>query len=339
MISSQMISTFVITLVIVLVYSKVLFKDTVIASVDEWKNVFWQAFFLNVVLYASLAAYFSFKYGWIVDDVNYFYGAEGFPYTPIYKLKNGNEFMFFVVKPFRDIFDMDKSSFHIMYGGIGFIGSLNFAYVMSKRVNIFTEPALARVAFFLLLCFPNFLAWGRFFGKDCLMLFFSSILTVCYFNIISGSKRQLVDLCTIVILLYLMQIIRPHVAGVIALSLIGGYIVNLWKFQAASTNVGLRGLVRIFIPIFLLLLGIIIGLAATKKLAIKQDSSDAMSMDVFKATVVNSTRQGAFGDLLRIWPVKCQIIQILFLLQIEYLKILLIYYLPLFPGRLMASLP
>lgn len=296
MIPYERVLIFFSSILFVIVYAKILFRGTAVAALSGWNRTFLLALFLNILLYSALVYYFNYKYGWIVDDVIYYYRAEDFPYTSIFKLKSGNEFMYFIVKPIRALINPDLLSFHIIFGAIGFVGSLNFVFIILQRIDVLEEWTFGRLAIFLMLCFPNFIAWGRFFGKDAIMLFLGSIMTIACFRIIEGSKTKIIDFCIVVVMLYLMQILRPHISGVLSLSVIGAYGFRIWKARYGGSNIALGGLVRIFVPVLLLLLAILISLAITRKMSVKSGSLEDSSVSAVKAALISASMQGAVSE-------------------------------------------
>jgi hypothetical protein len=292
MISLQIFLVFSLSIILIRLYASVRFKNTEIFKVSIWHQFFILALGINITCFFLLSMYFYNRYGFMTDDANYFYGAEKFNKS-FFQLNDGTEFMLYIVKPLKRIFNLDLPSFHIIFSAMGFIGSLNYLYVLTLRNDFIdkTNYKVNRIAFFVMLCFPNFMAWGRIFGKDSTIFFLASIFLVGAIRILKENKINIFSISVLIGSLYIMQIIRPHIAGIIATSFFIAYILKLWKYKSYA-NVGRAGILKLYIPLALLFISLIFIFNIIRKLNI-DDSS--VTVESVKQTIIHTSKMGAYG--------------------------------------------
>jgi hypothetical protein len=284
---SILLSSFVST-----IYFFWLFNKTEVSKITFWRYNYLAFFLLNVVAFASIVYYFNSFYGFVTDDINYYYGAMLYKGRPIWEVKGGNEFMFFLVKPFRDIFDLDRFSFHALFAGLGFIGSMNFLYIATQRGDFLNSLSAKynRLVFFIILCFPNFMFWGRVFGKDSTMLFLASFFSIAASKLLVGAKNSYIFIIPLLIFIYLMQILRPHIAGVLGISFMIAYIYR--SFRIKQANAGLGALIKLYIPAVAIVIAFIFVISSIQRLGVEQGD---ISADAIKETIISATQMGAYG--------------------------------------------
>jgi hypothetical protein len=235
--------------------------------------------------------YFNFQYGYITDDKNYFIGAlkykQGF-----FNIKNGNDFMFYISRPFREYFDFDRASFHILWGAMGYMGSLNFLYVLSKRID-FSSHLQNRdqlIKFYSLLCFPNFMVWGRIYGKDSLALFLVSVYCIGAYQLLTGPKIRFRAILLVAIPVLLLYNLRAHIAAVAAVGLLAGLFfrsINSKRYYNANSAI----FFKFIIPAALALLFVIGSIYSLQRLTKKE----SVSMSDVQKSLSNATNMGASG--------------------------------------------
>lgn len=273
MLSDQVILTFFFSLVLVLIYTKALFRKTFLFKNRKWRTLFPKALIINIVCFTSIALYFNLQYGYITDDINYFFGA--LKYTKGFlDIKNGNDFMFYISRPFRIYLGFDRASFHILWGAMGYMGSLNFLYILSKN-NDFSSHLQNRdqlIKFYSILCFPNFMVWGRIFGKDSLALFLVSIYFIGAYQLITFRKIKVRATLLVSIPILLLYNLRAHIAAVAAMGLLAGLFmksVNVKHYNSENSAI----LFKFIIPFVLAILFVIGSIYSLQRLTKKQSVS------------------------------------------------------------------
>jgi len=267
------------------------FKGTAIMSIRLWRNSVKSALLANVVLFFIITLIFYFSYGFIADDINYFYYPPTFTNNNLLQFK-GNELLWFIGRSLRTYFKFDLPACHILFAAMGFIGSLNFLHIIINRSD-FTLKSLYsqnRIAFWTMLCFPNFVAWGRFFGKDSLMFFLASIFARSAYQLLVSKKSNPWYLFGIIIPLFFINEVRPHVAGALTIALLLAYIFRLRNLKVTS-NVGLAGLVKIYLP----LIAIGIALLAAYMTVVRLTGKQEVDIESTQQALISASRMGSYG--------------------------------------------
>jgi hypothetical protein len=287
----QIIITIFFSIVLILFYVNGFFRKNSIMRIARWRKMVPAAVLINAVCFASVALYFNYLYGYITDDVGYFRGA--LTYTGgFFDIQNGNEFMYFITRPLRKYLYFDRASCHVFFGAIGFLGSFNFLHVLSKRTDFFNRKITKtlRMEMLTMLCFPNFMVWGRFYGKDSLTLFLGSIYLLGAFYLITGAKIQRRHLFLAGIPILLLYKLRPHIATVFLISLlIGMYLKSVKKRNFRSSNT--RILNEVLVP-FALTIALVIGSIYSLR---NLTQSKSVSVENVQQTLIHATEIGAYG--------------------------------------------
>jgi len=286
--------TFIICICIAKAYMNFTLRKTQLAKDKIWRTRFNQALLVNVVGFFSIAMLFYLRYGYITDDVNYFKGGTALSDLNFFYVKSGTEFMFWLSHIFIKLFQFDIASFHILFGMIGFCGSLNFLRILLCRSDFSNKKylRLQHTAFWVIMCFPNFLAWGRFYGKDSTMLFFVSLVALGVYKLLSDYKITLITLLfQFVIPFYCMYLLRPHIA--LALGIGFGYSLFSWVMKKRqSKNSEFNTLLKVYVPILIIVFGGVFGSLVIKRLAGKDSS---ISKSTIENTLASTTIMGASG--------------------------------------------
>ncbi|OGJ87524.1 MAG: hypothetical protein A2487_16625 [Candidatus Raymondbacteria bacterium RifOxyC12_full_50_8] len=287
------IITFVLTSVAILQFIKIRFRQSGILQTRVWYNNLFSAWFLNIVCFGGLAIYFMYRYHFITDDVNYFYGADEFT-KGFFEISTGTEFMCYITKPLKTVFHLDRPALHTLFGTLGFIGSMNYLTVYMKRSDMLDADAYIfnRLAFFMLLCFPNFMLWGRVFGKDSTMFFLASLLVIGAYRLIEKNEINIFYVFLVIGPLYIMQLIRPHVAGVIAAAFGAGYIAKVYRIR--SRNIGIMALAKIYVPIILIVVMTVFIGSSLRKLGVAKNNEE-ITAEAMQDKIMASTMMGGYG--------------------------------------------
>jgi hypothetical protein len=277
-------------LMVAFAYSQI-FKNTVLIKSKKWLNLFPLALVINAICFASVALYFNYLYGYITDDFNYYRGS--LIYTGgFFEITNGNQFMYLITRPLRLILHLDRASLHILFGGMGFVGSLLYLSILNKRVD-FTKKANNQnllIMYAAILCFPNIMVWGRMYGKDSTTLFLGAIYLVGAYHLITDRKMEWKYLIITIFPVMMLYKLRAHTASVLAIGiLIGLYIKTLEVRKFKNPNIAL--LYKAIIPM-LLTIALVIGSVYSLK---KMTRKDTVSVTDVQQTLVNATRIGAYG--------------------------------------------
>ena len=291
MVSQQVILTFFFSIALIVVYANGLLKKTPVLRIARFRHQLGGAFLINVICYASVALYFNYHYGYITDDKNYFNGALDYS-GGFSGIASGNDFMYYISRPLRLYLDLDRPSFHILFGAMGFCGSLNFLFVLSKTIDFFNKKQRKEnaIKLFSVLCFPNMMAWGRFYGKDSTALFLGSVYCIGAYNLIMGSKRPWRNILLAAMPILLLYKLRPHIAAVFAISLlIGMYLNSANKRNLKTSNREI--LFRVLIPA-VLAIALTIGTIYSLKNLTKKET---VSFGDVQHSLAGATSMGASG--------------------------------------------
>lgn len=272
------------------VYAGWLFKRNPIYTKRHWRRYLLLTYIVNMVSFFSIAMLFYLTYGYITDDKGYF--RNSFSYKAGFFESSGSSFMWYVTRPLTTIFFFDLPSCHVLFGTLGYIGSLNFLFILSKRIVLDSKELFKKnkLKIFSMMCFPNFMAWGRFFGKDSSMFFLASIYLYNSFVLLSSKKIKKINVFGIFISTLIMYKIRPHIAGVALISLSIGIIMRLYE-KSSSFRPNVQVLYRLFIP--LVILGIASGFTA--KTVMDMSNDEKMSVESVQGTIVSAAKMGSYG--------------------------------------------
>jgi len=237
---------------------------------------------------------FYLRYGFITDDHGYFIGGQKFTKTNIFRLDNGTEFIYFITHFFFKHFHFNLLSFHILFATLGLVGSLNFLYIYFSRIENDNKKLnkILKTAFWTITCFPNFLAWGRFFGKDSLTFFLSSMLAVFIWKIVSNSRVHIIHwLFLLFFPLWAIGMIRAHIA--IALGGSSLFIISLsYMGGKKDRDIHLHSLLRVYIPLLMIVFVAVFGNSMIKRLT---GNSSVSSADMVENSLIQATSMGAWG--------------------------------------------
>lgn len=289
--SDQAILTFFFSIGLIFIYINLMFRKSSLLRIRRWRRLFPKALLINTVCFASIALYFYFQYWFITDDYNYFIGALTYK-KGFFDIQNGNDFMYYISRPFRTYLDFDRASFHILWGALGFIGNLNFLYVLSKRID-FSNHSKNRdhlIIFYSLLCFPNFMVWGRIYGKDSLSLFLVSIYVIGAYHLLTDQKIKLRLVLLSAIPVLLLYNLRTHIATVAAMGLLAGFYfksINVKRYKNTNSEI----LYKFLIPVVLTVLFAAGSIYSLQKLTKKE----SVSINDVQHSLIDATNMGASG--------------------------------------------
>ncbi len=291
--SDRAILTFFLSILFVIIYINIVFRKSPILTTARWRMHLPIVIIINIVCYAAVALYFNSTYGYITDDTTYFMGA--LTYTKGFnKIKNGTEFMFYISRPLRIFLDLDRVSFHILWGALGLIGSFNFLYVLTKRID-FREYQNYRdlmFKFIVILCFPNFMVWGRFYGKDTTTFLLCSIYCVSSYYLLAGVKIKLRHILLCAAAMLFLYYIRPHIAMMMTVGLLlGVYFRSSTHKRIRSNNE--RILYEILFPLAVTILLFVGTIFYLQKLTNKPN--EMVTVTDIEQSLVGATQMGAFG--------------------------------------------
>jgi hypothetical protein len=290
-ISVQIIPTLFFSFIAIFIYCNILFKRNPVMRIGRLRKIVFNALIINVIFFMSVALYFNYTYGYIADDVNYFNGALNFS-GGFFNIRTGNEFMFYISRPLRLLLDLDRPSFHVIFGAMGFLGSLNFFFILSKTTDLLNKKKWNNISikFYSIFCFPNFMVWGRFYGKDSIALFLGSIYCIGVYNLIIGTKRPWRNILLAGIPIFLLYKVRPHIAMVFTISfIIGIYFKSINRKNLKTLNMEI--FYKVLFPI-ILAIALSIGAVNSLKFLTK---SETISIDNVQSSLVNATVMGASG--------------------------------------------
>lgn len=289
--SDQMTLTLFFSLFLIFCYFLIVFKKSSIARVRYWRRQIPITVLVNAIGFTSIALLFYFSYGAITDDRTFFDQSIGYKGN-LFTTRNGSEFMFLLSKPFRKYFNFDLPSFHAFFGAMGYIACLNFLFVLSNVVDFKakSDKKMNTIKLWAILCFPNFMVWGRIYGKDSTILFLSSICVVCCYYIFEKKKNILINLTLFAMGVFLVSRIRIHIAIALSIGLFAGlYFLSIAKKRYSSFNQHL--LMQLIIPVIILSSFLTIAPFIIKKAT----SQDTLSIDAIQNSLMNATRMGAYG--------------------------------------------
>jgi len=283
---------FLLSPILLFIYAKRLFAGTSFLSIGQWRQSLVLMWVLNLVCFTALALYFQYRYGYITDDINYFRGAGLFRGKYLWELSDGSEFMYFISAPFKHILGFDRPAFHVFSATLGFIASLTFTRIFLWRTDILLKNSFKfnRLAILSLTCFPNIMLWARVYGKDASMFFLASFLTLSAYLVLKSNKINALNLILIAFLLYLMQILRPHVAGVLGLAFILAYFYKMLQFK--TRNAGFGAILKFYVPAILIFIAFIFISSSIRRLGIEKEE---FSSEAVKQSIVSAVRMGAYG--------------------------------------------
>ena len=269
------------------------FRNDAFVRKRSWYAMVRKATLFHVLGTAAAILAFINTYGWITDDVNYFFYPADYVQPWLFSITNANHFMWWVTYPFRRyLLVNDRPTMHVIFGLGGLLASFAYLHVyfqmLGPQAN--SKSKVQRSAFWALLCFPNFLAWGRFYGKDSLMLMFSALFVVSAWHSMRYRSRFLAGTLGIVASTYLMSRIRPH----IAMAFVTAYLTALVfrTVSARSKNAeSPAGLLRILIPVLAPAIIFLFATASITRLTGKED----FTFEDAQRTVQESSRMGAYG--------------------------------------------
>lgn len=290
-ISNQVILTLFFSFFAIFIYSGIVFKRNPVLQIGTFRRALFNSVVINAICFASVALYFNYTYGHIVDDLNYFIGALSYT-KGFFDIGSGSEFMYYISRPFRLYLFLDRPSFHILFGTMGFIGSLNFLFILTKTADFFDKKSRNEniLKLFSILCFPNIMLWGRFYGKDTATFFLGSVYCIGAFYLITGSKHIWRNGFLALIPILLLYKLRPHIAAVFAISLlIGMYLKSINKRKLKTPNMEI--LYKILIPV---VIAIVLSFATVYSLR-ALTNKETVSVENVQQTLISATQTGASG--------------------------------------------
>ncbi|MFH0922126.1 MAG: hypothetical protein V1913_17415 [Fibrobacterota bacterium] len=264
---------------------------TELAAEPQWRSKLWRAVLFNIIGFGAILLYFNLNYGFVTDDVNYYYPSLELD-MPFSEVISGGDFMRYITRPFSYYLSLQLLSMHFIFGTIGFLGSLFYFYTFTQRVQDENVPFLLHgwAPFWAFYCFPNFLAWGRIYGKDTTVFFLGAIFTFSAFRILKKKVRPL-DVLVVCLSVYFMQIIRPHVAGVIG----AGFMIGLAYKYFVETPIEKNIFKKILIPMILVIGMTFLVANMARKVTMKQKGEEELTQESIQSTLITTTMQGAYG--------------------------------------------
>jgi hypothetical protein len=175
---------------------------------------------------------------------------------------------------------------------MGFLGSLNFLFILSKTADFLNKKKRNEISIklFSILCFPNLMVWGRFYGKDSTTFFLGSVYCIGAYHLITGSKHIWRNVFLAVIPILLLYKLRPHIAAVFAMGLlIGMYLKSINKRNLRTPNMEI--LYKVLVPI---VIAIVLSAATLYSLRVLTKSG-TLSVENVRQTLVGATQNGASG--------------------------------------------
>jgi hypothetical protein len=284
-VSPKALLTAIIVLFPLVIVVRSLFSRTPFGK-GKWQNVLFRAVLVSAVANIFVGVWFYLRYGWVTDDVNYFGRAGRFLGKSFFDIRTGNEYMYFVTNLLKVPLRLDIPSFHVVFGFIGIVASLLLLFIYQDRVNMKSKAdrTINTLAVFTLLCFPNIVAWGHFYGKDSTMFFLAAVFCTCvYLSFVNGLKASYVVIMGIsfVNMLYL----RAPIAGAILMSYFAAMLVkNLSKSRGGAINIfAVAGVVIVASVLFTIILQ-------------RTTKTDTMpTAEQFQQTLVQASNAGASG--------------------------------------------
>jgi len=289
-ISQPAILTYFASLLIIFFSCVVFFRNTTLWQSGRWRRHLLWSVLANTVLFGSIAVYFYSQYGFITDDLFYFTECLNY-HGNIFTCKTADELMCAIAHPLRAYFHLDLPACHVLFGTFGFLGSLIFVQVLMARMD-FRQVSLRRrniIAFWTLVCFPNFVAWGRFFGKDSTMFFLTAVMVYNAYRVVSGRKFKPVNIILIASTFAVMFRIRPHLFAVMMTGFSLALLVK--AYTARMPDVGVRGMYQVVMPLVFLAVSLFIGAGVIRSVSRQNE----VSVQAVQSSFVTASKMGAYG--------------------------------------------
>lgn len=244
----------------------VVFRKSTLWRSPVWRGRLFWGVVLNTVLFGGVAIYFYLTYGFITDDRYYFNESLAYHGT-ILTFKTASEFMLLITHPLRRYLHFDLPACHILFGTLGFIGSLLFVQVLMARMDFRNAAFRTRhlICFWTLVCFPNFVAWGRFYGKDSAMFFLTGVLVFNAYKALCGEKMKFGNIISVPIVLLVMYRLRPHLFAVMLAGLSFALLIKAYKSR--TPDIGLRGMYQVVFPVILVVASLVIFANVVRKVS------------------------------------------------------------------------
>jgi hypothetical protein len=193
------------------------------------RHLFWLlASALILKLAAAVAIYFvvSDVYGGIADATGYYNEgvrlSEGFRFGDFSGLESftGTNFIRFLTGLLFSIIGTTKLGGFVVFSWLGFLGLFFFYRAFVTAVPEGRVRSYALPLFFL----PSLLFWPSSIGKEAWMIFSLGIAALGGARMLSG--QTLSGLIQGGVGLWLAALVRPHVAGLIAVALAAGFLLQ-----------------------------------------------------------------------------------------------------------------
>ncbi len=288
--SISAIFAFIFSVVFIRVYIQWLYKGDTLYKRKVWRRHFLPIYLINAISFFSIAMMFLMTYGYITDDKGYF--RHSINYQGSFFESSGTTFMWYISKPLTTYLKFNLPACHILFGTFGFVGSLNFLKLFSLRTNYSDKKYKKnnQLKMYAIMCFPNFMAWGRFYGKDSSMFFLASVYILNVYSMFINREWRVRTVLGIVLPLIVMFKIRPHIAGALLVSFAFGLIFILYK-RSVSFKPSLRAIYRYLFPV------VIIGVVAvlTIKMISRVSGEEDVSVEIVQGSIVSAAKMGAYG--------------------------------------------
>jgi hypothetical protein len=290
------ISTLCLLLCIVidLIYIKRLTKDVYPYSIRrDLRSIVNKAYVINIVSFAFVAILFYKIYNAIADDGSY-YGGE-IPVTGNLILAgSGTSFMQILTGYIRMVTGMDIFGFHILFAAISFAAGLLFIRLFLLHIELKNLKLTKNIqlSVWALLCFPNIMAWGRFYGKDSIMVVFAAIWVYNTEKILF-SKVTFWNYAGIIISGFCMFKIRPHIAASFFLAFLVVFFLKL--FKSRKMNPAISGIVKLIGPY----LFIAMAIAGAYFAAVQIGGTKSVDKEALTQTFQGASTTGAYGGSSR----------------------------------------
>ena len=287
--------TLLLCFLIILFYVKKLTRDIYPCSLrKDIRKTINTSLVINAVFFTIITLLFYKIYGYIADDTTYF----GPPATPvkgnIFKTHDGTLFLQILVGYIRSATGLDLPAFHILFATISFIAGLLFIRILLCHIPIISKRMTkhTRIALWSILCFPNIIAWGRFFGKDSIVLSFAAIWFYNTDKFLFG-KATLWNYIGILFSGFIMYGIRAHIAMSFMLAFSLVFFIKVYNTR--NIDSALRGLIRLVGPYLLIGITVLVAYFAAIKIGGRQNAH----MGGIKSTVEGAAKTGAYGGSAR----------------------------------------
>jgi hypothetical protein len=289
--SDSVILTFIFCIFILNIYLYILLKRTPFLRIQRWRKLLPFPIIINTLFFGSIALYFNSTYHAITDDISYYRGALTFT-GGIFDIKTGSDFMCWISMPLRRYLGFDRPSFHVLFATMGLLGNFNFLYILTKRNDFISRKNYTGqlFMFFVMLCFPNFMVWGRIYGKDSLSLFLGSLYCIGAYGLITEQKLRWRRVILTTMPIVILYILRPHIATVFILSIIIGMYIKFVTIKNIRSR-SLHIYYKTILPSMLFAALVIVALYSLKNITKKE----TISVENIQQSLVNSVRMGAYG--------------------------------------------